>query len=377
MKKIIYTRFILGFIFSVFLLASCDNENQQPVVDLGANVLLEYGSISNFDRDEELDLKIITNPNVSVESISIFKDGTKVADANLISSDKATFSASVLSPYNQFGEDKDEDFGTFDDISIVSSLSNGNTIDNIYPITVKKALSLGNSSVSEIEYKNPYTSEEHIEVVYNVFTAKANLDEVKVEWKKNSGGAYATVDKDGGLAFGLKTDTINLKSLDLSMLGFQKGDTLYCKFTAIKGVITESLETGIIILPQTMNSTGSFTFSSENSQFSFSDSEEAELEYSYPSTLMSSGAITFSKLTLSGDELKDYYNRGDLFDARDDFEATSPVSTISSLQKDEVYLYKVVRDELEFYGMIKIGDIVIVNDQEEISIEFKEGNILE
>ncbi|MFV0249142.1 MAG: hypothetical protein ACK5H1_09340 [Tenacibaculum sp.] len=388
MKKIIYNNIAFISILGLFLLASCDSNNQHPdSVNLGANVRLENETISNLDQNEDLELNLITNPNVSVESISIFKGANKVADASVISSSKATFSASVLAPYNEFGEDKDEDFGVFEDISIISELSNGNTIDHIYHIEVTEAISFDRATVNEVEYKNPYDDivsedgekeELKKEVIYNIFTAKA-IPEIKVEWKKNADGTYAIVEKESGAAFNSKADTINLKTLDyITKYNLEKGDTLYYRITATKGAISESLETKVAILPQIMSAKSSFAFSDKNKKFSFSDSEQTDLEYSKPLTLTSSSSLAFAELSLSGTELSDYYNRGDLFDARNDFEAASPLNSISSLQKDQVYLYKIVIDELEFYGMIKIGDIIVTNNDEEVvNIEFKKGNILE
>ncbi|SEB78220.1 hypothetical protein SAMN04489761_1752 [Tenacibaculum sp. MAR_2009_124] len=380
MKKSIYKSLLATSALSLLVLTSCDtNESPYNFDDLGGNVIPVNSSITNFDTNEDLDLKIFTDANISIQSISILKDGNRVSDASIISDEKATYNASSLAPYNQFQDDQGNtvDYGVFN-VSIVTELSNGKTIDNEHPVTVKKALSL-ETEVSEIEYKNPYNQPDENgnavkkEISYDIFTAKASIDEVIVEWKKNSNGTYS----DTGNSFNTESDIIDLKTLAyINEYNLQIGDTLYYRVTAKKGSISESIETSVAINTQTTNTAGDNLFSNSNNEFSFSESATAEVTYS-ASTITSAGSIAFLKLNLSGQDLEDYYSAGDLFMIRDDFNAGSSISSITPLELNDIYLYKILRDGTTFYGMIKIGDIVYTNGNEEVNITYKEGSILE
>lgn len=383
MKKIINTALLVAFVGVFF---SCDNEGELPYkyVDLKGNVILKDKKITRFDQNEDLKISIITAEGVTVESIEVRKDSIKTKVANAVIDDSsASFNASALAPYDKFGKDKDELYGSFD-VSLLSKLSNGKTIDNKYPISVVKAVSFS-SEVESIEYKRPYDEKtkkgkDSIQknIIYKVSPLYAKIDKVTLAWKKNEKGTYA----DTGKTLDIKKDTIDLRTLDyITKYNLKVGDTLYYRLTAEKGSITESLETQVAIVTQATDVSGANQFFADKSYFNLTTKstkkEGAELEYGVNKiSSTSSAGIQFVASSLTGKSLDTYYSKGDLFKIKDDFNAGTSTTSISGLVKGKVYLYKVIRDSKTYYGMIKIGDILNTGtDSEKISIVYKEGTL--
>ncbi len=379
MKNLVY-KVLLGASMTV-ILGACNDEDSGPdFVDLGANVLLQNGSITPLDRNEDIKLKIFSKTGVKVEGIEIHKDAKKVSDAKIVSEELATFNASTLAPYDQFGDKKDQKYGTFN-VSLVSKLSNGKTINNKFPLKVISTISFTNT-IESLEYKNPYTKldKDKKEVTKNIVfksNALTTLDEVTVAWKKNKNGTYAPTKenyftkKDGNY-------TINLKTLNyLNEYNLNAGDTLYYRVTAKKGNLTDSSETKVAIVTQAMSAAKSFTFSEGNKSLGFLDADKVDVEYG-SETITSTGGLKFFKVTKTGDDLEKYFTDGDLFNARVDFDDNTSTTSISNFELNDVYLYKTKRDDKVSYGLIKITEVLVVNGvQKNVKIDYKEGVIYE
>lgn len=381
MKKTIKIGLLASFTGILF---SCDNEGELPYKysDLQANVILKNNKITRFDQNEDLKISILTAKGITVQSIEVRKDGKKIADAT-INGTEATFNSSTLAPYDKFGKDKNELYGSFN-VSLFSKVSNGKTIDNSYPISVVKAISFP-SEVASLEYKRPYDEKNkkgevsiHKNIIYKVAPLYATIDAVTLEWKKNKAGAYT----DTGETLNVKKDTINLKTLDyISKYNLKVGDTLYYKITAKKGSLSESAETMVAIVSQKTDVSGSNQFFTDKPYYNLMTKaevkKEAELEYSMNTISATVNAgVQFVASTLSGTALETYYATGDLFKLKEDFDAGTVVTSISNPIKGQVYLYKVVRSSKAYYGMIKIGDVLNPGTaSEKISISYKEGTL--
>ncbi|MNE94969.1 hypothetical protein D3C80_1929950 [compost metagenome] len=70
-----------------------------------------------------------------------------------------------------------------------------------------------------------------------------------------------------------------------------------------------------------------------------------------------------------------------MFTAEEDYEAGTAVTSLTGLTTDDVVIYKIVREDVTYYGLIKVGDLTTtttINNEttNSFSIEYKEGTIL-
>lgn len=390
MKNIIK---LITFGVFIFTLSSCDDkELPYEFVDLGANVIIKDKSITVFDRNEKLDILIFTKSGIGVNSIQLKKivrdNNGKITNKNTIDNaqingNTATFNAVTLAPYDQFGKDKDERYGKFE-LELLSTLSNGKTINNKSEVSVGKALKF-KEEIESIEYENPYNYKDkngntiNKRIIYKVSTAQADIDAITLEWKNKKGGTYAAIAKP----LKIKGDTIDLKkTLEYKNAPYNLkiGDTLYYKFTLKKGSIEESHESKVAIVTQPMLTSSSNTLSNIEKFYNFSKESKkedgAEITYVNPQGFKAAAAnnIKFVKSPLIGDDASAYYDNGGLFEAKRDFESGSATNTVSGVTKGDVYIYKIERKSISYYGLIKIGNIVNTGTANEtLDISFKEG----
>jgi len=378
----------LKYILLAFLtigLYSCDDEAYSlEGDDIGGNSILKDTKISVFDTNEDLKIELLSADGLTVDSLVVNKDGSKIADAT-INGENATFSSSTLGAF-VFGDDKDEPTGSFD-VNFKSTLSNGQTFLNDYTIKVVKAI-----TVSEEQETVKYLDTTSQKIVFESFTKHATIDTRTVEWKKGKNGTYKV---DPKLIFDENELTIELNQHDYATTySLVAKDTLYYKVTLTSGALTDLTETSIAIEAQEMEASKAGVLSKASPLFNFTDpsSNIGEIEFTSPEGLTViaevSKELEFVEITLpSGVSAVDYFTAGDIVDAKEQFTNGTGQTTLASLTKDMIYVYKITRVEQNeddedvsqtFYGLLKIGDVITTNNNadKEINFDYKEGSII-
>jgi len=378
----------LKYIIVAFLaigMYSCDDEEYSlEGADIGGNSILKDSKISVFDTNEDLKIELITANGITVSSLDINKEGSKIADAS-INGTSATFSSSSLGTF-LFGDDLDETTGSFS-IDFLSTLSNGQTYTNDYSVKVAHAIEMDEEQAS-VKYMDT-TSQI---VSFSTFTKYATIDNLKVEWKKGKLGTYA---EDSNYSFDDDNMEIELNDMDyINDYNLIAGDTLYYKFTATSGALTDFTETSIAIKAQLMSGTTTGLVSSTSTEYNFTNKEakDGEIEFVSPLgfTVIAPAAmeLEFVEITLpAGVSAGDYFSTGDIADAKTQFNNGPTMISTSNLTKDMLYAYKIIRIEKDaddenvnqtYYGLLKISDIVLTNpnSHEEVNFDFKEGHLI-
>ncbi len=364
---------------------SCDEEEYSlEGADIGGNSILKDTKISVFDTNEDLQIELITSEGTTVSSLAVNKSGSKIADAS-INGAAATFSSSSLGTFI-FGENSDEPTGSFS-VDFLSTLSNGQTYTNDYTIEVVHAITMDKEQAS-VKYMDT-TSQI---VSFKTFTKHAKIDKLMVEWKKGKLGTYA---EDSNYTFNDDLMKIDLKDFAyVNEYSLVAGDTLYYRFTAQSGSLMDVTETSIAIVAQEMGSTNKGLVSTTSTEYSFTNKEAKNGEIKYVSPLgfeviaPTAMKLEFVEITLpTGVTATDYFNNGDIVDAKTQFNNGPTMNATSNLVKDMLYAYKIIRVEKDkdkkdvnqtYYGLLKIGDIILTNStsHEEINFDFKEGYLI-
>lgn len=379
------------YILPICVLFSCSEDDGAITnYDLGASIILNTGSISNLDEDHTMEMSLITADDTTVTGLTVSKDETTV-DAS-ISGDIATFNSSLLGTLN--GKEQLED-GI--DITTVATLSNGLPYTKAFNVAVTKALSL-DKALDAITYN---TSVEDT-LIFSASTKSAVIDAITLEWKKGEEGTYALENElnvEGEeITFVNFTDATNGYNLAVK-------DTLYYRFIATSGSLTDTLETSMPIISQTFESSTAAVLSSDLTKNKFnldtatfytdSDTESAEIKFSGPTGFEKEGTtdIDFVKVgDLSGES--EYYDTADKLFAEKDlliaqrlYDAGTKETGFTDTESGDLFIYKITRtmteegeDDVDVteYGMIKIGDIVTTNGGAtltDVSIEFGEAEI--
>jgi len=364
---------------------SCDDEDySHEGADIGGNSVLKDKKISLFDTSEDLMIELISADGVTVSSLAVNKDGSKIADA-AINGASATFNSSSLGTFI-FGDDLDETTGSFS-VDFLSTLSNGQTYTNDYTIKVAHAIEM-DEELESVQYMDP-TSQV---VSFSTFTKYATIDTYKVEWKKGELGTYV---EDTNYSF--DTDNMEIDMNDLvyaNDYGLVAGDELFYKFTITSGALTDFTETSIAIEAQVMGGSTAALVSTTSTEYSFTnkESKNGEIEFVSPVgfTVVAPAAmeLEFVEITLpEGVTAGDYFSEGDIVDAKAQFNNGPTMVSATDLVKDMLYAYKIIRVEQNeddedvnqtYYGLLKIGDIVLTNASsgEEVNFDFKEGHLI-
>jgi len=364
---------------------SCDDEEYSlEGADIGGNSVLTDKKISLFDTNEDLNIDLFTADGLTVNSIVVNKDGSKIADAT-VNGASASFSTSSLGTF-MFGDDLDETTGSFS-VDFLSTLSNGQTYTNDNTIKVVHAIEMDEEQAT-VKYMDT-TSQV---VSFSTFTKYATIDNVVVAWKKGKLGTYA---EDSNYTFDDDNMEIELNDLDyINDYSLVAGDTLYYKFTATSGALTDFAETSIAIKAQLMDGATAGLVSTTSTEYSFTNKEakNGEIEFVSPLgfTVVAPAAmeLEFVEITLpAGVTAGDYFSTGDIVDAITQFNNGPTMVSTSNLVKDMMYAYKIIRVEKNeddedvnqtYYGLLKIGDIVLTNptSKEEVNFDFKEGHLI-
>lgn len=382
MKK--YLKYISFCFLAGVGLSSCDSDDngyREDPINLGGFTYLVDRSISNLDDNADLELRVFSNEGVEVESIEILQEGSSIATAN-ISGETATFNSAALGTL-------DPDADAFS-IRVRSQLSNGRTAEDPASISVGHAIQI--DGVEQIRYLDPTSSDETI-LGYSIDVHSAAIDDFMLEWKRGEEGTFAeetniTLDPAGG--------EIDLAELDYDAYGLQPGDTLFYRFTATSGSLTDQVVTSTVVVPQDFESSqeGNISNNPGMSQFSFAtgenfaeDSDEGEIIFTDPSGFGAVNASDVEFVEITSDP-QTFYEEADLMDARDAFNSSLTTQTaVTDVESGEVYVYRITRqiedeegtfETVTFYGILQIGDVTTINESDvNFNIEFAEGVIVE
>lgn len=295
------------FILPICILISCnEDEGEIDYADLGANVILKTSSISNLDENHTMEFSIITADDVIVTDMAVTK-GANTVNAN-VSAETATFNSSLLGTL--IGNEED---GI--DINVVSTLSNGNPYSKDFTVKITKALSLEKGLDAII-----YDTAVEDTLIFEASTKSAVIDNISLEWKKGKEGTYAPTTPLGS-PLNVDGDTIIFTNFTDTSYGYNLAvkDTLYYRFIATSGTLTDSLETYIPIISQTFDTSSKVILSSDLTKnklnldtatfYTDTNNEDAEIKFKSPTGFEKEGTtdIDFVKVgDLSGES--EYYN---------------------------------------------------------------------
>lgn len=364
-KIIIYLFALIG------ILSSCnqDDESDLTGADIGGNITLST-SISEFDTNKDMKLNLISNSGITFDEIKVYKADTEIANAIIDNSDNsAIFSSSTLGDFN-FTDNDDVKVGSYS-INTKSKLSNGKTFLNIFKVKVKKELTMDDEVTSVIFADTLKTS-----ISFKTRTKIANLDFVKVFWKKNFNGTFL---EDTDFTFDVNNKKIEFEDVvDMTTkYSLAVNDTVYFKFTTQKGVLTDDVVTTIGIDAQLFKnpSNGTINNGSEN-VFNFSDDNNISYVSPYGFSVDSPSTMKFATTTINYDS--------DIFEVKNAFDAGTQITSVSNVSQGDVFVYKTdrivdVANNISkvFYGILKIEEVSLTNGTDEtISFKYNEGVII-
>lgn len=334
----------LSLCFLAATLLSCeDDEAVIETREVGANAVLADNHISVLDRNEDVTIELFSN-NVNFETVSIEDgDGNQITTAT-VSDGVATFNTSAI------GDEAFED-GSFD-FRIVSTLSNGEILDDPASISIDHAISLDDNPTTASA--DTYAA---VELGYAVSTFAATVDEVNLSVKEGSETTYQPT----ALELSTEEGTVELGDIDLAGLGItlEVGDTLYYQFTAMSGELSDSAESYVAIVPKDFQTSHSATLSSDltmnqlnlmTGELSADGDESGEIAFVEPAgfTVIGDSDLTF---VLAPDS---YLENADVLSAKEFFEAGvsagEGLTTVTDLSKGDTYIYSTTRAELDEDG---------------------------
>ncbi|SKB78170.1 hypothetical protein SAMN05660776_2982 [Salegentibacter holothuriorum] len=365
-----------------FGFASCDTDDGEidnDLIDLGGYATLSDNSITRLDRNADLNIKLFTAEGVSVESVEILQDGSVIGEAT-VSGETATFNSSILGDFTFTDEDgANQETGDYP-ITIRSMYSNGNMTNDPFSIGVGKAISLGdNPSTTTMD------SLSSVELSYEVSTFSAGVDEVTLELKKNSDGTYADSDAD----LSTEEGTVELSETNYTDLNLGVNDTLYYRFTAMSGSLTDVVSSEVAITPKAFQNSNAVTLSKDlgmnqlnlqTGAISADGVEGADIRFLAPTgfEVINDSGASFVKADNSFN-LED----ADVLSARAAFENGNEITSATNLVDGDLFIYKDTRDiededgnveTQDFYGVFEIGNVTSVNGNvASFDIEYSDG----
>ena len=373
--------------FSLFTcIVSCEKEDYfyENRTDLGANLILTTSKISKFDVNHNIDLKILSHPDISVSKIEIESGGNN-ADAT-VSENKASFNSSL------FGSLEGKESVSF---TTNATLSNGKLYKKTFKVSVTSVLGI-KKALSTITYN----SSEADTLAFKTTTNSATVNTVTLDWKKNKAGTYAATSPTGA-ALKVEGDDIRFVNVDNTTYGYglKIKDTLYYRFIATSGTLKDTLE---VKLPVNSQVFGAYASSSVYSDIFKNKLNLSTAEYYADNDADGKGEIVF-KVATSGFEKEgttaidfvkvgdlsseeDHVNTAEKFYAEKDllaikrvYDAGTKTTSVDNPVKDDLYVYKITRDSKTTHGLIKIGSVETVTVDTEtsttINIECRQGEV--
>lgn len=220
-------------------LISCETEDfdqLDDVRDLGGYAHLVDTRISQFDTNSDLDINLFTAEGVTVESVEVIHDGAVIGTAT-VSGETATFNSSILGDF--------ESGDTFP-IRLRATLSNGNIAEQPFTITVADSLTSSANNPEEA----PLSELSDTEVSFSTFTVGAAIDNREMHLRRGAQGTYmdAGVDEFNCTAAG--ACTVSLGDTNYEGLNLAVNDTLYYRFTAGSGELSQTAEDYIVVVDE-------------------------------------------------------------------------------------------------------------------------------
>jgi hypothetical protein len=189
-------------------------------------------------------------------------------------------------------------------------------------------------------------------------------------------------------------DEINLADMDYAAFNAGANDTIYYKFVANSGALSQEIVAKIAILPQSFGAATEATLPSAAGMNEYNlgsgeyaiEGETGEMSFTAPSGFELTSADFVKVIVPVGMTAEEYFNGTDLMMAEAAYEAGTKLTSVDNVSKNDVYIYKITRtitdeDDVDadvvYYGIIHIGNTVVVNGTAN-SFEFKyaEGTII-
>lgn len=213
-------------------ISSCETDEFDQiddVRDLGGYAHLATPRLSQFDTDSDLTVNLFTASGVSVETVEIVRDGAVIGTAD-VNGETATFNSSVLG---------DIAAGTYP-VILRATLSNGNVTEQPFNITVENSLTINADNPEESTLSGLDT----LAIDYNTYNLAADIDNVDLHLRNGSAGTYV----ESGAEVG--DEAVNFSDTNYQALNLSVNDTLYYRFTATSGTLTQSAEDYIVIIEE-------------------------------------------------------------------------------------------------------------------------------
>ena len=350
---------------------------------LGGYAHLPNRTISPFDQNEDLSINLFTAEGVEVESVEILQDGEEVIGDATVSDETASFNASILGDFYEENDDGELEMVESFPIVIRTNYSNGNVSEDPFTVSLNPAISLG-----EITTETTLDSIASDTLRYDVSTLSATVDDVSLFFKKNEDGTYT----DTGLDLSIDEDSVAIGETNFEELDLATNDTLFYKFRATSGSLTDEVESYIAILPKDFQSSYSVTLSEDSSinqldlaagEISADGEEDAEIRFLEPTGFEVTEGTDLKFVEVNDD----FYENADVLSAREAYEDGIPITSATNLENGDVFVYKVIREvEIEdedgnvvtetktFYGVLRIGSFTVVDgDVVSYEIDYFEG----
>lgn len=398
MKNIIKQAVLL----SLFLnFASCiPDDSELDYTSSTGNTVLTTTSISRLDKNYNLPINIITKSGATASKIEVFYNtstvagvtyGDKVGDAVISADGKtATINTSLLRDFDHFGSKQNAKTGSFP-LILKSTFSDGSVLTNQYSLAVGKGISFyeivdgtdTNTSAPDVKEIKYLDNTEGVNLIRYKVAKKATtvVDKVVMQWKKGEEGTYAT----STLTLPTTKGYFDLGTIDYAAWGLTVGDDLYIKFIVTAGTQTDEIETSVTVVTQgfpnakAASLTDDLTANKFNLEsgvsYANTDTEHGEIVFSAPFGITKTGetVIDFVKVA---NPAATYFKDANLFSVEADYLAGTKVASVTNLVSGDVVIYKIVRGDVEYYGLIQVGNTTTVNTTNSFNFEYKEGTIL-
>jgi len=403
MKKYIKQISLLA-LFVAF--GSCtDNSSDDVNMPAAAGrTALKTTTISRLDTNFEIPLAIALRDGVSVTKIEVYNNiantGTPIKLGDLVGTatitdggTKATFNSAGLGDFSKFPVRQTDGSlvittrptGTMP-LAFVTTYSDGTQLNTTSTLTVAKGIvfkvlddegeptvtTANSGAFNEIAHLDPAQQTIYYAVVKKAATS---IESVTLEIKVN-GTSLGINEVD-------KVDGSRDVSKDVADLGLVIGDVISYKYsvtttTGQKDVITQPIE----IVTQDFGDSKSGGISQEITMNKFNlstgatltdESTDGEIVYTPEFGFAKEGTTKIDFVQNSG-----LAYDADLFQAEAAYTAGTKVTSVTDLQIDDVVLYKITRDDVVVYGLLKITDLALNTSAKIGSFKFtyKEGEIL-
>lgn len=354
-------------------LASCDTEDDYlETKNIGGYATLSDRSISVFDTNEDLTINFFTAEGVTAESVEILQDG-EVIGSGTVSGETGTFNTSLLG---------DLEVDSYP-IRIRTTYSNGNVSEDSFSVSVDDAIVLGEDNPSTTNMDDL----DDVTLAYEVSTFNATVDDVNLLLKANEDDAYV----DSGVTLSNESGTVDLSDTNYADFNLSEGDTLYYKFVAESGTMTNEAEGTLAITPKGFETSGSATISTDDTMDNLNlatgevTAADGEIAYLDPAGFEVVEGTDIDFVQLSDDYFEELSR--DVINAREAYMAGSPETSFTNLSIGDIFAYKATREvededgnmeTVTVYGILEIESVTTIDvdgeQQVSLDISYAEGS---